>query len=218
MNRRLSDQSVLGCLGAATLGCALGAAVSFSAMSDVTNSPAPSKTEFATLGGGCFWCLEAMFETLPGVKAVTSGYAGGKTENPTYKQVCSGDTGHAEVVQIEFDPAQLTYERILDAFWDAHDPTTLNRQGNDVGTQYRSVILYANEAQHATAQKSKVAAAKRFGAPIVTEIVPLKKFYAAEGYHQEYFKNNPRQPYCTLVVRPKLEHFQEAMKAKKLSP
>jgi len=151
-----------------------------------------------------------MFETLPGVKSVTSGYAGGKTENPTYKQVCEGDTGHAEVVQIEFDPAQISFEKILDAFWDAHDPTTLNRQGNDVGTQYRSIILYAGDAQRAVADKSRAAAAKRFDAPIVTEIVPLAKFYAAEGYHQEYFKNNPRQPYCAMVVRSKLEKFKKA--------
>jgi peptide-methionine (S)-S-oxide reductase len=190
----------------------------FPAMSADTNPPAPSKTEFATLGGGCFWCLEAMFKTLPGVKAVTSGYAGGKTGNPTYKQVCEGDTGHAEVVRIEFDPAQISYEKILDAFWDAHDPTTLNRQGNDVGTQYRSIILYASEAQRAAAEKSKAAAAKRVDAPIVTEVIPLTKFYAAEGYHQDYFQNNPRQPYCVMVVRPKLKHFEEAQKARKTAP
>ncbi len=155
-----------------------------------------------------------MFETLRGVKAVTSGYAGGKTENPTYKQVCAGDTGHAEVVQIEFDPKQISYEKLLEAFWDAHDPTTPNRQGDDVGTQYRSIILYANEAQHVAAEKAKAAAAKRYPDPIVTEIVPLTKFYSAEGYHQEYFKNNPRQPYCTMVVRPKLEKFKKSQQAK----
>jgi peptide-methionine (S)-S-oxide reductase len=218
MNRRLPTQFLRAGQMTAMLGCALVAALPFSAMSDPTNSPAPSKTEFATLGGGCFWCLEAMFKTLPGVKAVTSGYAGGKTENPTYKQVCEGDTGHAEVVRIEFDPAQITYESILDAFWDAHDPTTLNRQGNDVGTQYRSIILYSSDGQRAAAEKSKAATAKHYDAPIVTEIAPLTKFYAAEGYHQDYFSNNPRQPYCVMVVRPKLKHFEEAQKARKTAP
>ncbi len=155
-----------------------------------------------------------MFETLPGVKAVTNGYAGGKTENPTYKQVCAGDTGHAEVVQIEFDPRQISYEKLLEAFWDAHDPTTPDRQGDDVGTQYRSIILYANEAQRVAAEKAKAAAASRHPDPIVTEIVPLTRFYSAEGYHQEYFKNNPRQPYCTMVVRPKLEKFKKSQQAK----
>lgn len=179
-----------------------------------TNPPAPPKTEFATLGGGCFWCLEAMFETLPGVKAVTSGYAGGHIANPTYKQVCEGNTGHAEVVQIEFDPARISYEKLLEAFWDAHDPTTPNRQGNDVGSQYRSIVLYGNETQRLAAEKAKASAAGRFSDPIVTEIVPLTKFYAAEGYHQEYFKNNPRQPYCMMVVRPKLEKFKQAQQAK----
>ena len=197
---------------AATLASALVTALpfSFSAMSADTNSPAPSKTELATLGGGCFWCLEAMFETLPGVKAVTSGYAGGHTANPTYKQVCEGGTGHAEVVQIKFDPTQISYEKLLDAFWDAHDPTTPNRQGDDMGTQYRSIILCQNEAQRVAAEKSRSAAAGRFQSPIVTEIVALTKFHPAEGYHQEYFKKNPSQAYCTRVVRPKLEKFQKA--------
>jgi peptide-methionine (S)-S-oxide reductase len=196
----------------------LTAVLSLPVMSADAPDNAPLKTETATLGGGCFWCLEAMFETLPGVKSVVSGYAGGKTENPTYKQVCEGETGHAEVVRIEFDPARITFERILDAFWDAHDPTTLNRQGNDVGTQYRSIILHATEAQRAAAEKSKAAAAKRFDAPLVTEIAPLTKFYPAEGYHQDYFKNNPRQPYCMMVVRPKLKHFEETQKTKKAAP
>jgi peptide-methionine (S)-S-oxide reductase len=218
MVRTALEESLAGRLLAVVMSCALTAALPFSAMSDPTNAPAPSRTAIATLGGGCFWCLEAMFETLPGVKTVTSGYAGGKTEDPTYKQVCEGTTGHAEVVQIEFDPGQISYERILEAFWDAHDPTTLNRQGNDVGTQYRSIILYAGEVQHAAAEKSKALAAKRFAAPLVTEIAPLARFYTAEGYHQEYFKNNPRQPYCTMVVRPKLQHFKEAQQARNPAP
>lgn len=199
---------------AAALASALVTALSFSAMSADTNSPAPSKTELATLGGGCFWCLEAMFETLPGVKAVTSGYAGGHTATPSYRQVCEGGTGHAEVVQIEFDPAQISYEKLLDAFWDAHDPTTPNRQGDDVGMQYRSIILYQSEAQRVAAEKSRTAAAGRFQSPIVTEVVALTKFHPAEGYHQEYFKRNPSQAYCTRVVRPKLEKFQKARQAR----
>jgi len=168
--------------------------------------------ETAVLGGGCFWCTEALFQMLPGVKAITSGYAGGTTENPTYKQVCSGDTGHAEVIQIEYDPKQVSYEKILDTFWEAHDPTTLNRQGNDTGTQYRSIILYNSEAQKTAAEKSKAAAQKHFSRPIVTEIVPLKKFYAAEGYHQNYYRSNPNQSYCRFVIQPKVEKFEHKLK------
>ena len=171
--------------------------------SDQTNAP----TERITLGGGCFWCLDAMFRTLPGVKSVTSGYAGGHTPNPTYKQVCSGDTGHAEVVQIEFDAAKITLPKLLEAFWDAHDPTTLNRQGADEGTQYRSIILYSSGSQHTVAEQSKTVAAKGFSRPIVTEIVPLKEFFAAEDYHQDYFKKNPHAGYCQAVIAPKLKKF-----------
>jgi peptide-methionine (S)-S-oxide reductase len=169
------------------------------------------KTETAVVGGGCFWCTEALFQMLPGVRSVTSGYAGGQTENPTYKQVCSGNTGHAEVIQIEFDPAVVSYDKILATFWDAHDPTTLNRQGPDAGTQYRSIILYNGEAQRAAAEKSKAEAQKHFSSPIVTEIVPLKKFYKAEGYHQDYFRSNPNQPYCRAVIQPKVEKFEAKM-------
>ena len=169
-------------------------------------------TEIATLGGGCFWCTEAVFQMLPGVKSVTSGYAGGTTENPTYKEVCSGNTGHAEVNQIEFDPKVISYEKVLETFWEAHDPTTLNRQGNDSGTQYRSVIFYSSEAQRAAAEKSKAAAQKELSRPIVTEIVPLKKFYKAENYHQDYYRDNPNQPYCRLVIRPKVEKFEQKLK------
>jgi peptide-methionine (S)-S-oxide reductase len=170
-------------------------------------------TETATLGGGCFWCTEAVFQMLPGVKSVTSGYAGGTKENPTYKEVCAGDTGHAEVIQIEYDPKVVSYEKLLETFWEAHDPTTLNRQGNDSGTQYRSIILYRSEAQKAAAEKSKAEAQRALGKPIVTEIVPLKQFYKAEGYHQDYYRDNPNQPYCRVVIRPKVEKFEKKLKA-----
>jgi len=173
------------------------------------NMSSSNKTELATLGGGCFWCMEAVFERLPGVKSVTSGYAGGQTENPSYEAVCSHATGHAEVIQVEFDPAQISYDKLLDLFWQAHDPTTPNRQGADVGTQYRSIIFFENNAQKVAAEKSKQAAAKRFSKPIVTEIVPLAKFYEAEGYHQDYFRNNPNAPYCRAVIRPKLEKLDQ---------
>jgi len=165
-------------------------------------------TQLATLGGGCFWCLEAVFENIPGVKAVTAGYAGGQTPDPTYEQVCSKTTGHAEVVQIEFDPATVSYEALLKTFWKAHDPTTLNRQGADHGPQYRSIILYHDEAQHAAAEASRKEAQRHYPQPIVTEIVPLKKFYPAEDYHQDYFRKNPQAGYCRAVIRPKLDKLQ----------
>lgn len=174
-----------------------------------------NKTELATLGGGCFWCLEASFELLPGVKAVVNGYAGGHKENPTYEEVCEKTTGHAEVVQIEFDPQKISFEKLLETFWDIHDPTTLNRQGNDVGPQYRSVIFYHNNAQKAAAEKSMAEVQKKWPSPVVTELVPLKKFYVAEKYHQDYFRNNPNQAYCQIVVRPKVEKVQKKLKAQK---
>jgi len=180
-------------------------APAFSTNPNSTNMTASNKTELATLGGGCFWCIEAVFERLPGVKAVTSGYAGGHLENPSYEQVCSHDTGHAEAIQIEFDPEQISYEKLLDLFWQAHDPTTLNRQGADVGPQYRSVIFYDGDGQKVAAEKSKAAAQKLFSKPIVTEIAPLTQFYKAEGYHQDYFRNNPDASYCRLVIWPKLK-------------
>lgn len=178
--------------------------------------PAPnpnSPTELATLGGGCFWCTEAIFQMLPGVKSVTSGYAGGTTEHPTYEQVCSGTNGHAEVIQIAFDPTTIGYEKILETFWEAHDPTTLNRQGADRGTQYRSIILYHDARQKELAEKSKVAAQAHFGSPIVTEIVPLQRFYPGEGYHQNYYRSNPNQGYCRAIIRPKVEKFEKKLKA-----
>jgi peptide-methionine (S)-S-oxide reductase len=176
-------------------------------MKEQSASPKGSRpTERITFGGGCFWCLEAVFQRLNGVKSVKSGYAGGTVPNPTYEQVCSGDTGHAEVVQLEFDPGKISFEKLLEVFWAAHDPTTLNRQGADMGTQYRSVLFYENDAQKAAAEKSKQQAKAEFRDPIVTEIAPLKQFYVAEDYHQNYYNQNAsRNPYCQVVIRPKLQ-------------
>jgi peptide-methionine (S)-S-oxide reductase len=182
--------------------------------SQAQTKPMPNSTnhlETATLGGGCFWCTEALFQMLPGVKSVTSGYAGGTKPNPTYEDVCSGKTGHAEVIQIEFDPAVVSYEKVLATFWDAHDPTTLNQQGADHGTQYRSIILYKDDAQKLAAEKSKAEAQKKLSKPIVTEIVPLKTFYKAEGYHQDYYRSNSNQPYCRMVIQPKVEKFEKKL-------
>ncbi len=162
------------------------------------------RTELATLGGGCFWCLEAVFQRQKGVKKVVSGYAGGQIPNPTYRQVCAGTTGHAEVVQIEFDPGEISYAELLEVFWACHDPTTLNRQGADVGSQYRSVIFYHDAEQKRVAEDSRQAAQKDFQEPIVTEIAPLPEFYGAEAYHQNYYRENPGAPYCMFVIRPKM--------------
>jgi len=175
-------------------------------MKDQPASDKPAATQRITFGGGCFWCIEAVFQRLKGVTSVASGYAGGEVPNPTYKQICTGETGHAEVVQLEFNPAEVSFETLLKVFWAAHDPTTLNRQGNDVGTQYRSVIFYENDAQKAASEKSKTEAQKDFKQPIVTQIAPLTKFYKAEDYHQNYFNTTgDRNPYCTVVIRPKLQ-------------
>ena len=167
--------------------------------------------ETATLGGGCFWCVEAVYQDLKGVQQVVSGYAGGTVENPTYQQVCTGATGHAEVAQITFDPNIISFEDILYVFWRTHDPTTLNRQGADVGMQYRSVILYHNEEQKAIAEKSKreTDASDLWPNPIVTEIAPLGDFYEAEAYHQNYYRANPHQPYCMMVIDPKVKKFRK---------
>ena len=162
-----------------------------------------------TIGGGCFWCLEAVYQLVEGVKAVTSGYAGGHTKNPTYKEVCNETTGHAEVVQIEFEPSIISLEKILDIFCTVHDPTTLNRQGNDVGTQYRSLILFQNESQKKIAEGSISANAANWANPIVTEIVPLEIFYPAEDYHQNYFRNNPYNSYCAYVVKAKVDKYKK---------
>ena len=174
--------------------------------------------EIATLGGGCFWCTEAVFLELRGVEKVEPGYAGGTVGNPTYEQICSGRTGHAEVVQVTFNPNVISYGELLKIFFTVHDPTTLNRQGADVGTQYRSVIFYHNDEQKSVARQivNEVTAAKLWNAPIVTQIEPFKAFYKAEDYHLEYFKNNPRQPYCQIVIAPKVrklrEHYMEKLK------
>lgn len=172
---------------------------------------APATYELATLGGGCFWCLEAIYDDLKGVVAVTSGYAGGHVANPTYQQVCAHTTGHAEVVQIKFDPTIISYRDILQVFFAIHDPTTLNRQGNDVGDQYRSVIFYHDDAQKriATETIQELTAARAFVDPLVTQVEPLTQFYPAEDYHQEYFKDNPNQPYCRVVIAPKVAKFRK---------
>lgn len=187
------------------LAAALGAVLTVTLQAD----PEPMKTETATLGGGCFWCVEAVYERLPGIISVVSGYAGGQTENPTYEEIGTGKTGHAEVVQIEYDPAKISYEKIIDLFWEAHDPTTLNRQGADTGPQYRSIILTENDDQMRIANESKTRAQSKSKSPIVTEIVPLTKFYPAEDYHQDFYRENPMHPYNQAVIRPKLKKLDE---------
>jgi peptide-methionine (S)-S-oxide reductase len=168
-------------------------------------------TTVATLGGGCFWCLEAVYQQLDGVTRVVSGYAGGHVDNPTYEEVCGKDTGHAEVVQVTFDPARLSYREILEVFFAIHDPTTRDRQGNDVGPQYRSVIFYHDEEQNRVAGEviAELTNEQLFDAPIVTEVVAAPKFYPAEEYHQNYFARNPTQPYCAFVVSPKVAKFRK---------
>jgi peptide-methionine (S)-S-oxide reductase len=172
--------------------------------------------ETATLGGGCFWCLEAVFENLRGVERVVSGYAGGEVANPSYEQVCTGATGHAEVVQISFDPSVVSYREVLEVFFGLHDPTTPNRQGMDVGTQYRSAIFYHSPEQRRVAEETiaEVNAAGVWGRPIVTQVVPFREFYPAENYHQGYFRNNPNQGYCQAVVGPKVAKFRKQFGAK----
>jgi len=176
----------------------------------------PSQKEIATLAGGCFWCLEAVFDELKGVESVVSGYMGGATANPSYEQVCSGRTGHAEVVQIAFDPAAVSFKEILEVFFVMHDPTTLNRQGNDAGTQYRSAIFYHSPEQKAQAEQviNNLNGAHIWSSPIVTEVAPAQAFYRAEGYHQEYFLRNPAQPYCMAVVAPKVAKLRKHFLAK----
>lgn len=175
-----------------------------------------NKTDTATFGAGCFWCVEAVFQQLKGVISVSSGYAGGKIKNPTYREVCSGLTGHAEVCRIVYDPTIISYEELLEAFWSSHDPTTLNRQGADRGTQYRSVIFYHNENQKILAESYKLELnqEKAFNNPVVTEISPAVDFYPAEDYHQDYYNNNADAPYCTMVIEPKLEKFKKVFKEK----
>ncbi len=184
--------------------------------SNMDITPNGIKTDTATLAAGCFWCVEAVFQELKGVLSVTSGYTGGKIKNPTYREVCSGLTGHAEACQIIFDPAVITYDELLEAFWSSHDPTTLNRQGADQGTQYRSAIFYHNEDQKKLAEsyKAKLNAENAFDKPIVTEISPASVFYKAEDYHQNYYNENGDAPYCTFVIAPKLEKFRKVFKDK----
>ncbi|TAF64171.1 MAG: peptide-methionine (S)-S-oxide reductase [Cytophagales bacterium] len=170
-----------------------------------------TKYEVVTFGAGCFWCVEAIFQQVDGVIKVESGYSGGSVANPTYKQVCEGTTGHAEVCQLTYDPAVVSFKELLEIFWQTHDPTTLNRQGNDEGTQYRSAIFYHNEEQKNLAEKYKkeLDASGAFSDPIVTEIVPFEKFYVAENYHQNYFNQNGEQPYCSFVIKPKVDKFKK---------
>lgn len=177
----------------------------------VGGSRGEASLEVITLGGGCFWCIEAVFDELEGVQSVESGYSGGSVQRPTYKDVCTGETGHAEVVQVTFDPAVITLDDILRVFFTVHDPTTLNRQGADIGTQYRSAIFYRTEAQRATAEriKDEIEKAGVWDGKIVTQVAPFSAFYPAEDYHQEYFVNNPRQPYCQVVIAPKVQKFRE---------
>lgn len=160
---------------------------------------------YAVLGGGCFWCTEAVFEKIDGILEAVSGYAGGQTQNPTYKDICTGNSGHAEVIKIKFNPQVISYGKILEIFGEAHDPTTLNRQGADIGTQYRSTIMYLSESQKKDAEDWKKTLSKKLVDPVVTEIVPAPKFYRAEDYHQDYYEKNPNQGYCSFVIRPKLK-------------
>lgn len=176
--------------------------------------PPGTKTDTATFGTGCFWCTEAIFQELKGVLQVTSGYTGGHIPNPTYEEVCSGTTGHAECLQIIYDPTIVSFDQMLHVFWESHDPTTLNRQGNDIGTQYRSAIFYHNEEQREKAAhyKAELDKNKAYDNPIVTEITAFEVFYPAEDYHQDYYNNHSSQPYCYLVIRPKVEKFEKAFK------
>lgn len=191
--------------------CTSQATTSTGASLDQDPKPA-QKVEIATFGNGCFWCTEAVFQEIKGVLKVESGYSGGAVVNPTYKQVCTGNTGHAEVIQITFDPAVVSYDKLLEAFFYSHDPTTLNRQGNDVGTQYRSAVFYHSEAQKtaALALKEQLDKAKVWPDPIVTEVTPFKVFYKAEDYHQNYYNDNGAQPYCQFVIKPKVDKFKKA--------
>ena len=182
-----------------------------------------TKSEVAVFGSGCFWCTEAVFDELRGVNSVVSGYAGGAVRNPTYEQVCGGRTGHAEVIKIDFDPSRIAFKDLLTVFFATHDPTTLNRQGNDVGTQYRSTVLYANDGQKKEAEALIIELndTKVFGNPVVTTVEPLGEFYPAESYHQKYYANNPYQPYCQYMIPPKLnklhKQFRDLLKSHRQS-
>lgn len=188
----------------------------FKEMNSTTAATKEHKTDIATFAAGCFWCVEAQFQQLDGVEKVESGYTGGQVPNPTYKQVCTGATGHAEAVNIYYDPSKISYDELLAAFWTAHDPTQLNRQGNDVGTQYRSAIFYHNDEQKHKAEeyKRKLNEEHAYNDPVVTEIAPSTTFYKAEDYHQNYYNENGSQPYCVFVIKPKMDKFQKVFKDK----
>lgn len=196
--------------------CACESTVPHNNQEKTMDNQTQNNLDIATFGSGCFWCTEAIFERVKGVQKVISGYSGGTTENPTYKEVCTGNTGHAECTQIYYDPSVISYDELLEIFWKTHDPTTLNRQGNDVGTQYRSVIFYHNPEQKQKAEyyKKKLEEEKIWDKPIVTEITEFKKFYPAEDYHQNYYDNNPYQGYCAFVITPKIEKFEKIFKDK----
>ena len=203
-------------LAAVVLGSVVAVYVGAKAMrvekhSVLETSDPPAGTVKATFGAGCFWCTEAVFLQLKGVKSVASGYSGGSVENPTYEQVCTGTTGHAEAIQVTYDPSVISFEELLEVFWHSHDPTTKDRQGNDVGTQYRSAIFYHTDDQKQLAEhyKQKLDESGLFRGPIVTEIVPFTQFYRAEAYHQNYYEQNARQPYCQAIIRPKLEKIKK---------
>jgi len=186
------------------------------AMSTATSAPAKPKLESLVVGGGCFWCTEAAYEILPGVKSVVSGYAGGHVPNPTYEQICTKQTGHAEVIRIDYDPAVVSLEKLLDYFWHVHNPTQEGGQGNDHGPQYRSIILYASPAQQAAAEQSKAKAAPAFRDPITTEIVALEKFWEAEREHQDYFRRNPHAGYCAFIIAPKIKKLEKQIATGKM--
>ncbi len=205
-------------IGAVLLACSLAACAQEKSGKTVETKRKTSNIkrnmDTITFGSGCFWCTEAIFQQVKGVEQVTSGYSGGHVVNPTYEQICEKNTGHAEVCQLVYDPAVATFESLLEIFWQTHDPTTLNRQGNDVGPQYRSVIFYHNDQQRKTAEEYKQAldASGAFPRPIVTTVEPFKNFYKAEEYHQNYYRNNPNQAYCYFVIRPKMEKFEKVFK------
>lgn len=202
------------CALAAAFGLVCGGAIMAQDGGSGAGPKADAKTETATFGAGCFWCVEAFFQRLDGVKTVESGYTGGTVDNPTYKQVCEGTTGHAEVCHITFDPSKVSFDTLLEVFWKTHDPTTPNQQGADVGTQYRSAVFYHSDKQKELAEKYKkeLDKAGAFEKPIVTEIVPFKKFWKADDYHQNYYNDNPNAGYCRVVIRPKLEKFEKVFK------
>lgn len=203
--------SLWGVFAVGLLSCSTGQTKQVDSEKIIVEKTYKGMTDTATFGAGCFWCVEAVFQDLEGVVSVASGYEGGKISKPTYKEVCSGLTGHAEVIQLVFDPSKISYKELLEVFWQTHDPTTLNRQGNDAGTQYRSVIFYHSEEQKNLAEKYKneLNAAKAFDNPIVTEISPSVVFYKAENYHQDYFNLNGSEPYCTFVIKPKVDKVKK---------